>query len=83
MLRDGLFQDFPEGKFVDDDYISGVAASHFVKIYAVPGPMESFYANTPLQSTEANALSSGSNKETNIQRQSELLTRFVTRGWIK
>ena len=72
---------YPEGRFVDDDYISGVLSRRGVTRFVVPFDIaDVWYEQVPASSTEANALSSGANKGANIDRQERLLSRFVREG---
>ncbi len=77
-----LLPEFPEGRWVDDDYISGIAAKLGVKRLIVPQLEPPVYYQVPRQSSDANALSSGANKHRNIQRQTALLTNFVKKGYL-
>ena len=77
-LESGVFDKYPEGSFVDDDYISGMLEN--TEKFAVAGTLETAYAQNPEQATNSNSLSSGENKESNIDRQEKLLTRFVREG---
>ena len=50
--------------------------------YAVPGDFDTRYAQEPDQSTDNNALSSGTNKNKNIQRQEHILRLFIRLGYM-
>ena len=72
---------YPEGRFVDDDYISGVLSRQGVARLVVPFDVaDVWYEQVPASSTSANALSSGANKGLNIDRQERLISRFVREG---
>jgi hypothetical protein len=80
LLRTGLFTDYPEGSYVDDDYICGVAGLLGRRAIAVAKGPEVLIAEVPTQSSKENALSSGQNKQPNIERQHQILTRFREHG---
>ena len=69
---------YAEGRFVDDDYISGMLGGMRVERLVVPFTLDTvWYEQVPGSSSGANALSSGANKNANIDRQERLIQRFV------
>ena len=72
--------DFKNGRFVDDDYISGIASTMKVPCFVVPATVDVGFGIVWHQVTEANALSSGTNKHKNIERQFRLISNFKKFG---
>jgi ABC-type taurine transport system substrate-binding protein len=74
----------PEGAWwVDDDFISGVASKVGVPRLVVPRSLEADFFNIEGASTSDNALSSGANKDKNIERQFQTLSYFVANGMMR
>ena len=67
---------FIEGRYVDDDYISGIASVMGVSRIITPACDNCGYGVIWSQVTEANALSSGHNKDKNIERQFHVISNF-------
>ncbi len=67
---------FIEGRYVDDDYISGIASVMGVSRIITPACDDCGYGVIWSQVTEANALSSGHNKDKNIDRQFHVISNF-------
>jgi hypothetical protein len=69
-------EDFKEGRYVDDDYISGIASVMGVSRILVPATDDCGFGVVWTQVTANNALSSGSNKQKNINRQFHVISNF-------
>lgn len=80
MLLVRWLNDYPEGRWVDDDYLSGVLSHFGISRWMVPSPPEAFYWQVPNQATDSNSLSSGANKDRNIDRQERLISAMVQAG---